>query len=64
MPVSGGQDSKAIALFDTGGVAKNPCMVALLSGRLAREIRIPSDPQLAGAYGAVLLAAEQKKNCS
>jgi predicted CoA-substrate-specific enzyme activase len=43
----------------TGGVAKNPCMVQLLAGRLDREIRIPSDPQLAGAYGAALLAAEQ-----
>jgi predicted CoA-substrate-specific enzyme activase len=42
----------------TGGVAKNPCMVQLLAGRLDREIRIPSDPQLAGAYGAALLAAE------
>jgi predicted CoA-substrate-specific enzyme activase len=43
----------------TGGVAKNPCMVQLLAGKLDREIRIPSDPQLAGAYGAALLAAEQ-----
>jgi activator of 2-hydroxyglutaryl-CoA dehydratase len=42
----------------TGGVAKTPCMVELLSGRLDREIRIPSDPQLAGSYGAALLAAE------
>ncbi len=31
----------------TGGVAKNPCMVELLSGKLDREIRIPADPQLA-----------------
>jgi activator of 2-hydroxyglutaryl-CoA dehydratase len=37
-------------------------MVELLSGKLDREIRIPSDPQLAGAYGAALLAAEQEKN--
>lgn len=41
----------------TGGVAKNPCMVELLSGKLDREIRIPADPQLGGAYGAALLAA-------
>jgi activator of 2-hydroxyglutaryl-CoA dehydratase len=40
----------------TGGVAKNPCMVELLSQKLDRKIRIPSDPQLAGAYGAALLA--------
>ena len=42
----------------TGGVAKNPCMVELLYRKLNREIRIPADPQLAGAYGAALLAAE------
>jgi (R)-2-hydroxyacyl-CoA dehydratese activating ATPase len=42
----------------TGGVAQNPCMTELLAGKLGREIRIPSDPQLAGAYGAALLAAE------
>ncbi|MCF8090526.1 MAG: acyl-CoA dehydratase activase [Desulfotignum sp.] len=46
----------------TGGVAINPCMKELLAGKLGREIKIPSDPQLAGAYGAALLAAEQKKN--
>ena len=43
----------------TGGVAKNPCMVELLSGKLDRKISIPADPQLAGAYGAALLAADQ-----
>ncbi|MFO7885357.1 MAG: acyl-CoA dehydratase activase [Desulfobacteraceae bacterium] len=47
----------------TGGVAKNPCLVELLSGKLEREIRIPSDPQLAGAYGAALLAVDRCLGC-
>lgn len=48
--------SSDVPIVFTGGVAKNPCMVELLSRKLDREIRIPSDPQLAGAYGAALLA--------
>lgn len=40
----------------TGGVAKNPCMVALLSERLGRKVLIPEDPQSTGAFGAALLA--------
>lgn len=42
----------------TGGVAKNPCMQAMLAEKMARNILIPDDPQLAGAFGAALLAAE------
>jgi predicted CoA-substrate-specific enzyme activase len=42
----------------TGGVAKNPCMCALLSERLGRKVLVPDDPQLVGALGAALLAAE------
>lgn len=40
----------------TGGVAKNPCMVTLLTEKLGRNILIPDDPQAMGAFGAALLA--------
>ncbi len=43
----------------TGGVAKNPCMVALLSAKLGRELLIPFDPQSMGAFGAALLARKE-----
>lgn len=39
----------------TGGVAKNPGMVALLTKKLGRQILVPDDPQSMGAYGAALL---------
>ena len=42
----------------TGGVANNPCMRDLLSEKLGREVLVPETPQLAGALGAALLAAE------
>lgn len=42
----------------TGGVAKNPCMRTLLEEKLGRSVLIPDDPQLIGALGAALLAAE------
>jgi predicted CoA-substrate-specific enzyme activase len=42
----------------TGGVAKNPCMRALLEEKLGRRILSPQDPQLVGALGAALLAGE------
>jgi activator of 2-hydroxyglutaryl-CoA dehydratase len=42
----------------TGGVAKNPCMRALLEKQLGRKILLPGEPQLAGALGAALLALE------
>ena len=39
----------------TGGVAKNPCIAELLSKKLSRNVVVPDDPQLVGAYGAALL---------
>ena len=42
----------------TGGVANNPCMRDLLAEKLGREVLVPEAPQLAGALGAALLAAE------
>jgi len=46
----------------TGGVAKNPCMVAFLTEKLGRKVLIPENPQFVGALGAALLALE--KNAS
>jgi (R)-2-hydroxyacyl-CoA dehydratese activating ATPase len=40
----------------TGGVAKNPCMRALLEEKLGRRILLPDEPQSVGALGAALLA--------
>ena len=42
----------------TGGVAKNPCMQVLLMEKLGRTVRVPPDPQMVGALGAALIAAE------
>lgn len=42
----------------TGGVAKNPCMVAFLAEKLDRRVVIPENPQFIGALGAALLAAD------
>jgi predicted CoA-substrate-specific enzyme activase len=42
----------------TGGVAKNPCMKTLLEEKLGRSVLVPEDPQLIGALGAALLAAQ------
>ncbi|MGD8837769.1 MAG: acyl-CoA dehydratase activase [Desulfobacteraceae bacterium] len=44
----------------TGGVAKNPCMKILLREKLSRPVLVPDDPQLIGALGAALLAAQSK----
>lgn len=43
----------------TGGVAKNPCMSEFLAEKLGRKIMVPADPQMTGALGAALLAAEK-----
>ena len=40
----------------TGGVAKNPCVVALLAEKLGRRVLVPENPQFIGALGAALLA--------
>lgn len=46
------------AIVFSGGVALNSCMQTLLKEALNREMLIPSEPQLVGALGAALLAAE------
>lgn len=45
----------------TGGVANNPCILALLRESLGREIVIPESPQMVGALGAALL--RQRESC-
>ncbi|MGI9953416.1 acyl-CoA dehydratase activase [Moorellaceae bacterium AZ2] len=42
----------------TGGVAKNIGVVRSLEERLATSLRLPEEPQIMGALGAALLAAE------
>jgi len=42
-----------------GGVALNEAMRLALSRALGREIEVPNDPQLVGALGAALLAADR-----
>ncbi len=41
-----------------GGVARNPCLKYLLDEALARQIKVPSDPQMVGAYGAAMIAGD------
>jgi len=45
----------------TGGVAKNEGVVRALEERLNVKITVPEEPQIAGALGAALLAAESLK---
>ncbi len=45
-------------VFFAGGAALNTCLVAMLSEALGTEVFVPPDPQLVGALGAALLAAE------
>ncbi|MCB1162864.1 MAG: acyl-CoA dehydratase activase [Candidatus Krumholzibacteriia bacterium] len=42
----------------TGGVARNPCIVALLEEALGVTLRLPEAPEMVGALGAAHLAAE------
>ena len=43
----------------TGGVALNSAVVEILSRRLGQAVYVPEKPQLAGAYGAALVATEK-----
>ena len=40
----------------TGGVARNPCIRALLERRLGLPLLVPDEPQIVGALGAALSA--------
>ncbi len=43
----------------TGGVAKNPGVVAAIEERLGGNVLIPEEPELCGALGAALIAREE-----
>lgn len=43
----------------TGGVAKNEAMVRAVGQALALELAVPPEPQITGALGAALIAAER-----
>lgn len=43
----------------TGGVAKNGAVVRALEEKLGTAIIVPAEPQIAGALGAAILAAEE-----
>ncbi|MCP4692327.1 MAG: 3-hydroxyacyl-ACP dehydratase [Desulfobacterales bacterium] len=45
-------------LIFAGGVANNPCMRHLLEETLERKVLVPQNPQMVGALGAALLAAD------
>jgi activator of 2-hydroxyglutaryl-CoA dehydratase len=42
----------------TGGVAKNSGVRTCLSSRFGDEMLVPDDPQICGALGAALFAAD------
>jgi activator of 2-hydroxyglutaryl-CoA dehydratase len=42
----------------SGGVAKNRAVAEFISHALSESVQLPEHPQLMGAYGAALLAAE------
>jgi predicted CoA-substrate-specific enzyme activase len=46
-------------LMLSGGVARNTAIAALLEQQSGLNVHLPSRPQLMGAFGAALLAAEQ-----
>ncbi len=48
-----------IPVMMTGGVAKNSAVVTALNNKLAVDIIVPPEPQIAGALGAALLAVEE-----
>jgi (R)-2-hydroxyacyl-CoA dehydratese activating ATPase len=45
-------------IFFAGGVALNECVRVHLAAEIGREIVVPEDPQIVGALGAALYAAE------
>jgi predicted CoA-substrate-specific enzyme activase len=49
-------------LVFAGGVAKNPCLRALLEERLGFEVLVPEEPQMVGALGAALSAGSGLDN--
>lgn len=54
------QVGKATPTVMTGGVARNPAARQFLSAALGYEIEVLEQPQIAGAYGAGLLALDDR----
>lgn len=46
-------------LVFAGGAAKNSCLLNLLSGGLGYDAHVPDQPEMVGALGAAILAAEE-----
>jgi predicted CoA-substrate-specific enzyme activase len=46
-------------IFFAGGVALNECVRTQLAGEMGREIVVPEDPQIVGALGAAIYAAQK-----
>lgn len=46
-------------LLFAGGVAKNPCLVKLLQEKVKKEVIIPEEPQIVGAFGAAIYASRK-----
>jgi predicted CoA-substrate-specific enzyme activase len=53
------QVGKASPVVMTGGVAKNPALVKYLSEALRLPIEMLDEPQIAGAFGAAIIAREE-----
>ncbi|WP_227999055.1 acyl-CoA dehydratase activase [Nocardia australiensis] len=53
------QVGKASPAVMTGGVAKNPAALHYVSRALGRQVELLEQPQIAGAYGAGLLARDE-----
>jgi len=47
-----------------GGVAKNPCIAALLDQKLAMKVFIPREPQIVGTLGAALVQLTKQEDSS
>ncbi|SUE28897.1 2-hydroxyglutaryl-CoA dehydratase component A [Nocardia farcinica] len=58
------QVGKAFPAVMTGGVAKNPAARAFLADALRGEVELLDQPQIAGAYGAALLALDECRGAS
>lgn len=47
------------ALVFSGGVARNPCITALVAQETGSQVLLPEEPEMVGALGAALYGAEK-----
>jgi len=47
-------------VFMTGGVCQAASVVTAMEDAISRKIKVPKDPQLIGAFGAAIIASEDK----